>query len=59
MATNSPNKQFYTCFIRCIVCMRLLAETKHVEKLPGVRVNYNECPLHKGKGVVAEWEPEE
>ncbi len=56
--SKPTSKQLYTCLLRCFVCLRLLSETRHVEKKPGVKVNYSECPLHKDKGVHVDWEPE-
>jgi len=58
MDEKKPSKKLYTCTLRCIICHRLLALTYGVEKIPGAKVNYNECPMHKDKGVHVEWEPE-
>jgi hypothetical protein len=48
----------YTVILRCYTCLRELTRTKHVEKKPGVMINYTPCPIHKN-GVTIDWEPED
>ena len=56
-----PKQKLYTVKMKCAVCMKTLGIATHVEKDPGIKIDYNECVLHRpiGRyGVVLEWQPE-
>jgi hypothetical protein len=54
-----PAKPLFNCLLRCHVCLRLLAITHGIEKIPGVKINYSACPLHPKGDFHVDWEPVE
>jgi hypothetical protein len=58
---KASEPKLYTVTMKCALCLRTLGMTTHVEKNPGIIIDYNECPIHRpiGKyGAVYEWQPE-
>jgi len=57
----SAKPRLYTCRMKCAICMKTLGVATHVEKSSGVRIDYNECVMHRPLsryGSVLEWDPE-
>jgi hypothetical protein len=54
----STMSNLWTAVVRCHLCLRTLSIVKHIDKKPGIRVDYNECPKHPESGCIIEWEPE-
>jgi hypothetical protein len=60
-ALATPKEKLYTVTMKCAMCLRVLGMTTHVEKNPGIKIDYNECVLHRPiqkYGAVYEWQPE-
>jgi hypothetical protein len=56
--SETPKPKLYTCVLRCHFCLKILAQTKHIEKKSGITINFNECPLHPNYFTYVEWIPE-